>query len=78
MLAAAISLFILYRFGLLGLCATMFFVHIWVFYPMTTDFGAWYATDFVIAVILCLALAVYGFYTSLGGQPLFGGELLDD
>ena len=78
MLASAITLFIVYRFGLLALCATLFFAHLWVFYPMTTDFGAWYATDFVIGAVLCLALAGYGFYLSLGGQSLFGGKLLDD
>lgn len=37
---------------------------------ITTELTAWYATDFTIA------LAVYGFYTSLAGQPLFGGEII--
>ena len=78
MLGAAITLFVLYRFGLLALCAAMFFAHLWVFYPMTTEFGAWYATDFVIGGIVCLTLAGYGFYTSLAGRSLFAGDLLDD
>lgn len=78
MLGSALTLFILYRFGLLALCATLFFAHLWVFFPLTTEIGAWYATDFVIAAILCLALAGYGFYISLGGQSVFGGQLLDD
>ena len=56
----------------------MFFAHLWVFYPMTTEFGAWYATDFVIGGILCLALAGYGFYLSLAGQSLFTGDLFND
>jgi len=78
MLGAAITLFILYRFGLLALCATLFFAHLWVFYPITTDFGAWYARDFVIGAIISLALAVYAFYLSLAGRSVFGGRLLDD
>ena len=45
---------------------------------MTTELTAWYATDFLMALTICVALAVFGFYTSLAGQPLFGGNLLDD
>ncbi len=75
---AALSLFVLYRHGLLALCAMMFFVHLWVFFPMTTDLGAWYAFDFVVAAAICLALTAYGFYISLAGQSLFSGKLLQD
>jgi hypothetical protein len=78
MIGAAITLFILYRFGLLALCATLFFAHLWVFYPITIEFGAWYARDFVIGAIISLALAVYAFYLSLAGRSVFGGRLLDD
>lgn len=78
MLASAITLIILYRFGLLALCATMFFAHLWVFYPITIEFGAWYARDFVIGAGLCLVLAAYAFYISLAGRSVFGGRLLDD
>jgi tRNA A-37 threonylcarbamoyl transferase component Bud32 len=78
MIGAAIILFVLYRFGLLALCATLFVAHIWVFYPMTTELKAWYAVDFVIGMIICLALAGYAFYTSLAGQPVFGGKLFQD
>ena len=55
-----------------------FFAHLWVFYPMTTELTAWYATDFLMALTICVALAVFGFYTSLAGQPLFSGRLLQD
>jgi len=78
MLQAAITLGILYRFGLLALVATLFFVHLWVFYPMTTDFGAWYAIDFLIGAIISLALAAYAFYISLGGQKVFAERLWED
>jgi hypothetical protein len=34
--------------------------------------------DFVLALIVALALAAFGFYTSLAGEPLFRGGLPDD
>jgi hypothetical protein len=45
---------------------------------MTTDLTAWYATNFLIDAGICLALAVFGFYTSLAGQPLFGRPLFEE
>jgi hypothetical protein len=39
---------------------------------MTTHLGAWYATSAVSGILATLALAVWGFYASLGGRPLFG------
>jgi serine/threonine-protein kinase len=75
---ALITLFVLYRYGLLALCAMTFISHLWVFYPLTTELKAWYALDFVIAAVLCTALAAYGCYTAIAGQSLFSGRSLDD
>ena len=36
------------------------------------EFSRWYAGRSMIALMVPLALVVYGFYVSLGGQPLFG------
>jgi hypothetical protein len=36
------------------------------------------AGDFVLGLIISLALVVFGFYTSLAGEPLFRGSLPDD
>ncbi len=69
---------VLYRHGLLALVSAMLFLHLWVFYPMTTELTAWYATDFTLALVACVALALYGFYISLAGQPLFRRSLLED
>ena len=77
-LAAAMVVWVLYRYGLLALIVTIYFVHLMVFYPITSDFSAWYATDFVLALIIALALAGFGFYTSLAGEPLFRTARLDD
>jgi serine/threonine-protein kinase len=77
-LAALLFVLVLYRYGLLATIAALFVAHLLIFYPMTTELTAWYATDFVIALAVCLALAAYGFYISLAGQSLFAGRLLDD
>ena len=77
-LSAFLAVFVLYRFGLLAAVSALFFAHLWVFYPMTTELGAWYARDFTIGLGICVALAIYGFYTSLAGQPLFRGKILQD
>ena len=77
-LSAFLIVYVLYRYGLLASVSSFFFAHLAIFYSMTTELGAWYATDFVIALVICLALAAYGFYVSLGGQALFGGKLLEE
>jgi hypothetical protein len=77
-MSSLLLLLTLYRYGLLAAISALFLVHLWVFYPITTELTAWYAMDFTIALAICVALAVYGFYTSLAGQPLFGGKLLED
>lgn len=75
---ALILIFVLYRYGLLALAASLFFAHLWVFYPITSELRAWYATDFVIGAVLCLALAGFACYTSMAGQSVFSGKLLED
>lgn len=77
-LSAFLVFFALKRYGLLTLISAIFFSHLAVFYPITTELTAWYATDFTIALVICLALAAYGFYTSLGGEKLLSGKLLEE
>lgn len=77
-LGALLLVVVLYRFGLLAAISALFVSHLMVFFPMTTELTAWYATNFTIALAICLALVTYGFYRSLAGQPLFGEKLLQD
>ncbi|HKR13901.1 MAG TPA: serine/threonine-protein kinase [Pyrinomonadaceae bacterium] len=77
-LSASLVTWVLYRHGLLALIAALFFLHFMVFFPMTLEFSAWYAGDYVLALIIALALVGFAFYTSLAGQPLFRGALPDD
>jgi serine/threonine-protein kinase len=66
------------RFGVLATVAMFVFLHLVFFYPFTTELSAWYATDFLLCAAFLLVLAIYGFYTSLAGQPLLKGKLLED
>jgi serine/threonine-protein kinase len=77
-LGAFLPVYVLYRSGLLAAVATFFFTHLMIYYPITTQLTAWYATDFAIALLICLALAAYAFYTSLGGQKVFSGKMLEE
>ena len=67
----------LWRFGLLATVSFALFAAVSAF-PITTEFTAWYATGFVLYLVVMVALAVYGFYTSLASQPLFGGKLFEE
>jgi hypothetical protein len=72
-----IALMILIRFGLLPLMVALCIHNLLEVYPLTTHLSAWHAetTFFVFSVIL--AVAIFGFYTSTAGKPLFGGISLD-
>ena len=76
--ASAVMLFVLLRFGMLALVFTEFFLHFFSLYPVTGDFTAWYAGPSAFAAALGVALILYGFKSSLAGQPLFRGSLLGD
>jgi serine/threonine-protein kinase len=68
--------------GRFGLLATMsmwlaFFVLGWV--PLTTDLSAWYARQGLVAALVLIGLALYGFVVSVGAKRLalrgfFGDE----
>jgi len=77
-LSGLILVVVLYRYGLLALATMLFFAHLWVFYPMTTELRAWYAIDFVVGASLLVAIAAFACYRSMAGQRLFGGKLLED
>ena len=71
-------MFLLIRFGLLALVAN-FVVHgLLASFPLTTQGSAWYAGISLAGILLMAAMAFYGFYTSLGGRPVFGGAVLEE
>jgi serine/threonine protein kinase len=71
-----ILIFCAVRFGPIALFACLTVFHLWIFFPITTDFSTWYATAFAADLVFLVLLAVYGYYISLGGQPMFSGKLL--
>ena len=77
-LGAGLLVFTLVRLGLLAVVMMLFFSHLLVFFPITTELTAWYAIDFTIALAIAIVLAAYGFYISLGGQKLLPGTLLEE
>jgi hypothetical protein len=74
-LSALLVVFVLHRYGLLALIAALFVVHLYIFFPITTDFTAWYATDFTIALVISLVLGGYAAYTSVGGAKVLAAEM---
>ena len=69
---------LLLRLGFLPLVVTQ--VALWLFkkYPMTFDTSAWYFGVGFTGMLVLAALALYGFRTSLGGQPAFSAARLED
>jgi hypothetical protein len=74
----ALAVFLLIRFGLLAFVVQAFFDHLLESYPLTTHGSDWYAGISLTAILLMAAIALYGFYTSLGGRPVFGGAVLEE
>jgi hypothetical protein len=69
---AALILVLLLRFGLLALAVGYTCVNLLVGAPLGLDPSRWYFSHAVVPVLIVLALAVYGFKTSLGSRPVFG------
>jgi cyanate permease len=43
--------------------------------PLTGDFSAWYMSTAALALLSVVALAGWGFYHSLGGEPVWKVEM---
>jgi serine/threonine-protein kinase len=65
------------RFGLIVLATALFTGDTLLNLPYSLDFSTWYSAHAVAMVAVCLALAAWGFYTSLGGQKVWKDDLLD-
>src|SRR5262245_51947946 len=77
-LANGVVAVVMTRYGLVAL-AVAYFTNFALFsFPVTLNFSVWYAGIGLAPLIAVLALAVFVFYTSLGGQKVFQGSLLED
>jgi Protein kinase domain len=73
----AIAAFALSRFGIITLSVAIFVANQLLNVPFTTDFSAWYAPGAWGVLLSFIAIAGWGFYTSLGGQKLWKDELFE-
>jgi serine/threonine protein kinase len=69
-----VAVVIVFRFGLVPLACAIFTVNMLTNVPFSADLSAWYMPGSVLALLSILALAGWGFYLSLGGQPLWRPE----
>jgi hypothetical protein len=70
--------FVTLRFGPVAVAAQFFFGCVLMGFPITTQLSTWYSGIGLTGLGLLLALTLYAFYTSLGGQPLFGRAILEE
>ncbi len=73
-LFVAVFLTVQLRVGLVA-AASFFLMLLTLGTSPPLDFRQWYANRAMIALVIPLVLLVYGFYVSLGGQPIFGNAL---
>lgn len=67
---AGVAMFLIFRFGLLALSACAYAMLLLRNLPITADSTAFYFGRGLIATLILLALATYGFVASLGGKRL--------
>lgn len=65
------------RFGLIVLATATFTANVLLNLPFSLDFSEWYAPTSLCVVLSFVALAVWGFFTALAGQPLVKEELFE-
>ncbi len=71
---ACLLLWISSRYGLMTLVVYLFVSGL----PISDNFAPWNTSFLIVANMIVLVLACWAFYTSLGGQKLFSGNLLED
>jgi len=72
-----ILIFIVTRFGVLA-TLSLFFVSLLVRVPFAADLTTWYAGNFILVVVIIVALSSYGFYTSIAGQKLWQARVFEE
>jgi serine/threonine protein kinase len=74
-LVYAIAVLIVIRFGLVPLVIAIFTVDMISNVPFSADLSTWYMTTSILALLSVVAIAAWGFYYSLGGQPVWKLEM---
>ena len=71
----SIAVLIVLRFGLIPLAVAIFTVDLALVLPLSSDLTAWFMANSLAALASIIGLAVWGFYHSLGGQPLWKADM---
>jgi hypothetical protein len=74
----SLSVFVLVRFCLLAMLANHVIHSLLTNFPLTTEGSSWYAGISLAGILLIASVAFYGFYSSLGGRPIFGGDAFEE
>jgi len=74
-LVFSVALLILIRFGLVPLMVAIFTIDMMGNVPFSADVSTWYMTSSILALLSLVVIAGWGFYHSLGGQPLWKVEM---
>lgn len=74
-LVYAIAVVIVLRFGFVPLVCAIFTINLMANVPFSADFSAWYMPTSILALLSVVALAGWGFYHSLGGEPIWRPEI---
>ena len=78
LVTAGLTTVVLLRFGVLSMVVTIFYLHWYLQFPVTAHLTSWYALGALLNLIILTALALFAFRTSLAGQPLTRGRLLEE
>jgi serine/threonine protein kinase len=74
-LVYAIAVLIVLRFGFVPLACAVFTINLMANVPFSADLSAWYMPASILALLSVVALAGWGFYHSLGGEPIWRPEI---
>jgi len=73
-LVYAVFAVLLLRYGIVPLVVSIFTADLLLGAPLTLDFSAWYIPYSLVALLAVLAVAVYGFHSTVQGKRLFDLE----
>jgi serine/threonine-protein kinase len=74
--AAALSVWLLLRLGLLPVVVAFFVNELVIYCPFTMDFAAWYSAPTLAVLAMVAGLAVWSFSVALAGRALFEDEVV--
>jgi hypothetical protein len=74
-LVYVIAVMIVLRFGLVPLACAIFTIDMVIGIPFSADLSTWYMPTSILALLSVVALAGWGFYHSMGGEPVWRVEM---